>query len=57
MTNKPEESKSTESGGTSKKKKKLSEKDLNKVSGGAFPTPVNGQITDIVTPGGDDSDG
>ena len=28
---------------------KLSDKELDKVSGGAFPTPVNCQITDSVT--------
>lgn len=34
-----------------KKKAKgaLSQKQLDKVSGGAIPTPVNGQITDSVT--------
>ena len=37
---------------------KLRKKDLNKVSGGAFPTRVNDQITDSVTQvGGDDGDG
>lgn len=30
------------------KKEKLSQKQLNKISGGAMPTPVNGQITDSV---------
>ena len=27
----------------------LAEQDLNSVSGGAIPTPVNGQITDAIT--------
>lgn len=27
----------------------LSDKDLDEVSGGVIPTPVNGQITDAIT--------
>ncbi len=60
MTNKPEET--AAKGGKKDKKKELSKKDLNKVSGGAMPTPVNGQITDVtkdivMTGGGTGSDG
>ncbi|MBL6935776.1 MAG: hypothetical protein ISR48_10230 [Alphaproteobacteria bacterium] len=58
MTDTAKKKKSTDTtakGGKKDEKRELSSEDLNQVSGGAIPTPVNGQITDIVTPGGDDS--
>ena len=43
MSDKNPQEKSAEN----KKSRELTKKELEKISGGAFPTPVNGQITDV----------